>query len=512
MMSTGGPQQRRIMINAYNNNMIHHASRMMKRKFVSSPYFTTTSSSSPLLSLSSSFNNDTKLFTNTKFDRLITTTESSRKLIIPPCIATIESSRKLIIPPSSTLLFVSSSSDDTTTTTSTTNTTKESIIGEATAPPVGIDSTTASTTIISNATATHSGPKTLFPWKHESKLALLLPRCNPGSIEYNNDFAYTIRAQSFLSCLFLNMPMYQIFFNTNEWRQNMADTCAYAFTQGIANILLNTYSISKNDIMNNDNNDDSTKIQFNFPPRDVLKPNAENDSSSESVNNNEESKDAVGSDSLSNNTSDDDKTNSVPNSEIKDKTKDENKVNNNDKNIPLDMFSKSLQNLYQSAYTYGKDKYQITLYTEPIQATLYNIHAYPYITRESCENDKGKFVKELIKQCRISPYNAFQLLQEHLEKEYNQHEYLETTIDIQVLIQCNEIFQVIDRDTGNIVQGSTDGIMKSVYHLIRFENNVISTQQETFPYGIISTLKNNWIITNIDDLITTKSWYAKFDI
>lgn len=91
----------------------------------------------------------------------------------------------------------------------------------------------------------------------------------------------------------------------------------------------------------------------------------------------------------------------------------------------------------------------------------------------------------------------------------DQHGQLKTTAEIQVLVECNEIFQVIDKSTGVVVlQGSEDGQTNNVLHVVRFETTVVSQAQDTFPY-FVSSKPGNWQITNIDDLLGPVPWYNK---
>jgi hypothetical protein len=419
---------------------------------------------------------------------------SCSKLIMPPTIKIASPRTPLITSRNRAVTTTTTTNAATTKTTTANKTLKEAMITNASATTTDV---IGDKTIVPKVLERDIPPKTLFPWKHETHLDQLSLRLQPGTIEHEKDFEHKTLPPELISYLFLNMPFYQLFFNKNQWKQNLADSCAYAFTHGMSHVLSNVYSLSTNDVLNND---DNMKIQFNFPPSssifNVDHTMSENDTKEDESNHRNGSALSTANDSK------EEKINLAP-----PPYNDHEDKNNSNDNIRLDMFSKSLQNLYQSAYTYGKDRYQVKLQTEPVLASLHHIHMYPCITREAHERNP-EIVKDFLKAARTSIMELHKLLLEHCGNQYALHDYFETTVDLQVAIQCQELFQVIDRETGIIVQGSNDGLIKPVYHLIRFETNVVTTINQNFPYNTTSTLKNNWMITDIDDLITTKSWFS----
>lgn len=83
---------------------------------------------------------------------------------------------------------------------------------------------------------------------------------------------------------------------------------------------------------------------------------------------------------------------------------------------------------------------------------------------------------------------------------------LETTVEIQVLVECQETFQVLDAETGLVLQGSADGAVQTVWHLACFETTVVSADSDHFPY-LTKSPRGNFQLTNIDDLLGPKTWY-----
>jgi len=76
-----------------------------------------------------------------------------------------------------------------------------------------------------------------------------------------------------------------------------------------------------------------------------------------------------------------------------------------------------------------------------------------------------------------------------------------TTIIAQVSIQCREVFCVRDLESGEIVQGDTDGQPRDVTHLVRFEICIKDSQEGDFEIG-------RWQITDWDDLLDGNVWFT----
>lgn len=290
----------------------------------------------------------------------------------------------------------------------------------------------------------------LFPWRHET-VENMIPRFTPGTLEFAND---RIRArqlgQDLLSWVFLGMP----WFRKKAWHTDLANSCAWSFTQAVGGILSNVYSINPQQILGAD--DDEGKIDFTFP----LNENNFNNFNDTDVNN-------------------------------------ENTSGKLDNNNLETMMSRPLRNLYQAAHQYGHDHLSIRLQTEPVKAVLHSVFCFPFLTREAAENDPLLLKQILL----LDGMDRFKLVRNHIESEYVLHNELRTTIEIQVAISCNERFQVIDRNTGVVVQGSNDGLIREgIIHVVRFEMTVVSSPDEHARLG-------NWQITDIDDLLGPTTWY-----
>jgi hypothetical protein len=70
---------------------------------------------------------------------------------------------------------------------------------------------------------------------------------------------------------------------------------------------------------------------------------------------------------------------------------------------------------------------------------------------------------------RRNPIQGFQNVYKGVEEQQKLHGKLSATVEVQVLVECDEIFHVVDMNTGVVLQGHEDGLVRSVVHLVRME-------------------------------------------
>ena len=171
------------------------------------------------------------------------------------------------------------------------------------------------------------------------------------------------------------------------------------------------------------------------------------------------------------------------------------------------MLSSSLRDLYEAAAESGKGQLRIRLHVQPTAAVINNLFCFPFLTRQVAQEATTKAkVKKTVEAMRQSPYEGWKLIMGNVEDQMNRHGKLETTLDLQVLVICREVFQVFDAKSGQLLQGSKDGAARTVVHLVRFEGTVQTLPLENFPY-FENKMVDNWQITDIDDLLGSKKWY-----
>jgi hypothetical protein len=159
-----------------------------------------------------------------------------------------------------------------------------------------------------------------------------------------------------------------------------------------------------------------------------------------------------------------------------------------------DMMIEPLRKLYQSAHESGRDQLKIKLHMRPISAEFISLVAFPKLSRNDGP-EKRKLLME--KQLEYGPAAAFA----HINSEYMEDKEVQTTVEMQVWITCLESFQVMDSQTGVVLQGSEDGIAQEVTHVVRFARNVtIGSDRFTRTF-------DHWKITDIDDMLGHKAWY-----
>jgi hypothetical protein len=417
------------------------------------------------------------------------------------------------------------------------------------------------------AAARAQTPRPIFPWRHEP-LDHPLPRLTPGTPEHALDNAVRMGgwAERSLAYWFLGVPPLQALFRFGKWKREFAELSAYAFTQAVAGIVSNTYRIPLEELISNTDDEDNPKVHFKFPlnidlpftPTKEHQNNSGEPQTEETKNKN--NKDTVNSaDKKGEGSSDtsepppasteESKFNSNPNTgdqhldkkdnsagttenhpvdggnveaeksvakddvHVKQKTVDSSKKNPDPKAETKfcpevqDMMIPRLRNLFQSAHESGKDQLIIHLRMEPIHAYFYNIFCLPYMTRDLAEKDPDR-IKMLRRLKIMKPREGIGKVVETLDSDLARKGRLETTVEVQVLIICNEVFQVLDRTTGAVLQGSKDGSVQTVCHVVRMENTALQVLPEDGKGSQLTT--SNWQITDIDDLLDGPiAWYQK---
>jgi hypothetical protein len=304
------------------------------------------------------------------------------------------------------------------------------------------------------STATKHLPRPIFPWRHEEDL---LPRFIPGTPEYLKDLRVPSTFRSITAGCFLNVPWYQLLLSGNAaWEEDIAHSTSWAFAQAVAGVVSDVYKVPLADIALDD------KVHFQFPP-----PEAEGGP--------------------------------VVEEEGDKKT---------DSSASESMLARSLRNLFTSAHESGKHQLQIRLEMQPKSTKFYSLFALPFVSRAAVEKDP-KLLENTYRNMalmRTSPREGFQNVIEAVERDSKRDGKLSTTIEVQVLVECDEIFQVVDLDTGVVLQGHEDGLVRSVVHLVRMEKTVETYDNDEFPY-FPDVRQGNWQITDIDDLLGPKKWY-----
>ena len=370
----------------------------------------------------------------------------------------------------------------------------------------------AATKRVKASTATCSPPRALFPWRHETA-EHPLPRLVPGTPESQYHEILPPPIQSFIAYFFLNVPLWHVLVGL-DWRSDWAESSSYAFSQGVAGIVSNVYRIPFNDLLTEEeasaSSDMRQTLDFQYPmppPTSPIPPKMESERS--------ESPSLV--DASSSPSPPDGATGShqATGDVASDRDDDGDSPPSPEDCCPgIDqMLDEPLRKLFQSAHEHGKNRLQIQLQTTPTsKCNVVSIFCLPFVTRQAAERNPAlvEQAREMVVSLRppndkppITQASFLAFVQEQLIQHNGK---LQTTVELQVLVECDEIFQVVDRETGQVLQGSTDGAVRQVWHLVRLETTTTFTPSTTFPY-LPQVDVGNWIITDIDDLLGPKKWY-----
>ncbi|GKY96823.1 hypothetical protein MPSEU_000641500 [Mayamaea pseudoterrestris] len=355
----------------------------------------------------------------------------------------------------------------------------------------------------------------LFPWRHEPS-ENLLPRLQFGTPEYLADVRLPNDVQGMLAFLFLKVPFWKVFFGTT-WRNELAESSAFAFAQATAGIISNVYKIPFSSV--NGNGDGSINFQFpvneaadtiakdvqinlNSKGKDekILEHDDKASSSETGVEDEKlkssDDKQAVGAEDGLNSLNDDAASSDT--------------ISNTENDLVVtEMLDKPLRRVFQSAHESGRDQLIVSLKSEPKRALLYTIFGVPFLTKARAEADTSLLsrIRDLLSLVREDPDTAFGGINDFIRQETAWGKSkMDTTIEMQVLVECEEQFQVRDRKTGVLLQGPEDGLVRTVMHLVRLET--IVSWRGRFP-SWPSRTQENWVVTDIDDLVGSQKWYHK---
>jgi len=402
-----------------------------------------------------------------------------------------------------------------------------------------------------------SPPRPIFPWRSEP-LERPLPRLDPsaGNDEYRPPYAYHI--QRLTAYWFLRVPLWQCLLGFGAWRQDLADSMGYAFQQAVTGILTNIYQLpppappaaapSTNSVeqVNNDNKKAGDRRHPAFGASEKEQPEDEAAAGTKKVDDDDVSSTKTAATTTTTTTTEkkDDasatttpeskpnaaapppplpekpesqssvKNNTKPDTHASGESKDEKKTASKDPDTATstatttlnvhDMLIRPLRHMYESAHESGRDQLLIRLQTEPVSAHLINLACLPYVTRD---DDPEKL--QAMRQVRMGR-GGLQTVMRLLDADLRRHGKLETTVEAQVLVVCREIFQVRDRTTGQVLQGSLegdDGEEQVVGHVVRLE---CTSGQELIGSSDIRYYQSDWQITDIDDLLSGPvAWYEK---
>ena len=263
----------------------------------------------------------------------------------------------------------------------------------------------------------------------------------------------------------LNIPWYALPFS--GWKQELADSSAWAFSQAVAGVLSNTYTAPLERIANDDGDFD---VDFHHTTR----------------------------------------------AHSTTKTDDDHAIDEKTLNID-DMLEESLKELYQSAHESGRENIQITLRSKPVSAHFISCFWVPYLTRQQVKekpNLKRTFQKmqstvdqKLVNMEKATPTSidvlrlVFKELDDFSKRQTINHEHyscVESTVVALVQVECDEIFSVVDLNTDTVLQGHADHKIRRVSHVVRLEQVVNWVMHDTRGFFVENGM---WQITDWDDLL-----------
>jgi len=344
--------------------------------------------------------------------------------------------------------------------------------------PSGAASTTTATTKAADLAWKVSKPNAIFPWRHEETNSLewlqrgqkFGPRMPPMNRLGTAVMIHGTAANA------LNISWYDLPFT--KWKQELADSSAWAFSQAVAGVLSNTYCVPLESIVKEDA---AFEVDFLYTTTTTTTPptgNTEKES---------------------------------------DKTLNDEMALNVD-----DMIEGSLKTLYQAAHESGRQNLQITLQTNPVGAHFISCFWIPYLTRQQVKDKPA--MKRTFYNMRDTVEHELELsgktpstidamtatmkeldkLARRQTKDYEQHSCVESTVVLLVLVECDEIFSVVDLETSKVIQGHEDHKIRRVNHVVRLEQVANWVMHDTQGFFVEN---GPWQITDWDDLLEGNIFY-----
>jgi hypothetical protein len=313
-------------------------------------------------------------------------------------------------------------------------------------------------------------PTAIFPWRHESEPLEWVregQQFGKNWIRLNRLGAFAMTHGTAIN--HLNVPWYEVIFS--GWKQELANSGAWAFSQAVAGVISNTYSVPFESIVIQDGEFD---IDFQHTIKTSSKGDADADADETIID-----------------------------------TTDESKINIDD------MIEENLKELYQSAHASGRQNLQITLQTKPVGAKFMSCFWIPYLTRQEVKtkpamrrcfhNVRAQIESELEALEAPSTMDAYKLIMRELEEfskrqttDNEHYSTVESTVVALIQVECDEVFSVVDLETQQVLQGHADQKVRRVQHVVRLEQVTKWIMHDTQGFYVEN---GPWQITDWDDLL-----------
>lgn len=331
----------------------------------------------------------------------------------------------------------------------------------------------------------------------------------------------------------MNVPAWKIILFRRAWEDELASRLGWAFGQGVAGLLADTYRVPVDHILsppkgegeNNDNKTGEEKEPFSVNFDHLFDPTSP--PSTPSTSDDEYSDetfpavdDKINSDKVSSSpieTGHENKNDGETKGEKKENDEREEESKDDHPDVSY-MLEQKLRTLYSSAREHGKKLFRIKLCTQPVSAQIESLFLVPFLTREHVEETPAlrhsyrNILRHLeSKQRELGrPLGKGEIAMEigsELEslatKMADDEGYVESTVVAQVSVRCREIFSVTDVEKGEIIQGDPKELVNDVVHLVRFEM-VVGLSLD----GKIENQEGSWQITDWDDLLAGNVWFS----
>ena len=107
----------------------------------------------------------------------------------------------------------------------------------------------------------------------------------------------------------------------------------------------------------------------------------------------------------------------------------------------------------------------------------------------------------------LQALSAWRLLDDFSRQQtidFDDYSSVESTVVVLVVVECDEIFSVIDLETSKLLQGHADNKVRRVKHVVRLEQVVNWVMHDTQGFYVES---GPWKITDWDDMLKGNNFF-----
>ncbi|CAB9517919.1 expressed unknown protein [Seminavis robusta] len=282
-----------------------------------------------------------------------------------------------------------------------------------------------------------------------------------------------------------------------QWRQDLAEESAWAFSCGVAALLSNTFKVPMDDILLRHGETGEIVFAYTTPFTRESISQTEEQAATGKDGQSKQAADSLNAEETSEEESTDQKSSTINQTQSSYYFDDVEEVFEED---VIELYRSFHKKFHEATRLSSNEQtpapLEITLTLTPVDAELHKIFCFPFLSRSAVKEDKSRkkdymtMLESIRHEGAQSFFKAFWAFADRMLAERGM---MQTTVMADVMIECTESFQVKDVSTNEILQG--DGIERTVRHCVRMERDSSLVQEDNQEFWV----QGNWKIADIDD-------------